>query len=231
MMDRMRNQVAQGRAVHSASHIRAVLVFTTVTLLLSGYSSSTSAPGHTSTSMPSASATPQTREQQLDDLWKYYTASYPDAIRPDVTFIRYVQQNEWATIQADCMNAMGFLNVSETPDGGLASGTVPEAQAEAYQVASYVCDAEYPLDPKYSIPLTDDRIGVLYDYYVDELTPCLEKEGYSVTPAPSESTFISSYRSGGWTPYADINTSFAGTQEEWYRINKVCPQWPADFYE
>lgn len=115
-------------------------------------------------------------------------------------------------------------------DGGITTGNLPPAQEESFNLAMFTCMAQYPLDPKYSATLTDDRLGVLYEYYVKTLTPCLEAQGYSVTPAPSKSTFIDTYYDKTWTPYVDLNNAFVGTQAEWDRINGACPQWPENFF-
>ena len=41
----------------------------------------------------------------------------------------------------------------------------------------YTCNAKYPMDPKSNVPLTDEGLGELFDYFTDELKPCLEAEG------------------------------------------------------
>jgi hypothetical protein len=181
---------------------------------------------------PSARPSPSpsftlTLDDQLDQEWDFVTQRFPSAVRPEVEFARYIDQSEWPPAIADCLVGQGFADVKAMPDGGIESGPVPPAQAEAYAVAMYVCSAQYPMDPKYLAPMTDDRIGALYDYYVDEMVPCLEAEGYAVPPAPSRETYIDTYLTGGWTPYDGVAPS---SNAEWYRINDVCPQFPSDFY-
>ncbi|MEL0625928.1 hypothetical protein V6245_03110 [Salinibacterium amurskyense] len=179
--------------------------------------------GQTSTE---GAVTAPSLEEQLDFEWSTVIARFPDAVRPDVPLIRYIDLHEWAPVQAECMNAEGFPDVSATPDGGLSSGTIPPGQEEAYAIAAYVCAAQYPRDPKYLTPWTDERLGMVYDYYIDKLIPCLKGEGYEPPDPPSRVTFIDGY--DGWSPYLGV---VGYTQDEWFHINEICPQWPEGLYD
>jgi hypothetical protein len=213
---------------------RALALIATVLGVSIAIAGCTAAPtqGGAPTSPPAAQspagdpATAPSLQEQLEYQWSKVVARFPEAVRPDVQLVRYIDQNEWASIQAECMNAEGFPDVFATRDGGLSSGEIPSGQEEAYQVAEYVCFAKYPLDPKYLTPWTDERLGRVYDYYANELIPCLEKEGYDPPEPPSRVTFIDGY--DGWSPYLGV-VDF--TQDEWFRINELCPQWPADLYD
>jgi hypothetical protein len=197
----------------------------TLTLALS---SCAAAPLGLSDETPSPAHTPLSEQQQRDKLWHELTREYPEAKQPEVEFVRHLQQDEWATVQSGCMAEQGFPDVKPTPDGGLSFGDVPDSQGEAFWTSRYICFLKFPLDPKYSGPLTEDRLKVLYDYYVSSLIPCLEAEGYAISDPPSKSVFIDQYQEASWSPYLDaMNPS---SQQEWYRINAACPQWPVDFY-
>ncbi|PWB96435.1 hypothetical protein DF220_00185 [Salinibacterium hongtaonis] len=156
-------------------------------------------------------------------------SQHPNAQRPDVELIRYVQPNESASAQADCLIAAGFVNTTVTPDGGVVTDFGSAAQAEPFAIAGYTCRVQYPLDPKYTAPLTNAEVMFIYDYFVEELTPCLESEGFSVTAAQSRGKFAETYESGtAWHPYEGVIESTT-TNEQWWSINARCPQMPTDF--
>ena len=52
---------------------------------------------------------------------------------------------------------------------------------------------------------------------------CLEAEGYTIDDPPSLDTFSDSYMSGQdiWLAYGSLPVL---SQQEWYRIQEVCPQ-------
>ena len=74
------------------------------------------------------------------------------------------------------MHDLGWPDVRATSDGGL-DRQDPNTQAGAHTLAMYTCNAKYPMDPKSNVPLTDEGLGELFDYFTDELKPCLEAEG------------------------------------------------------
>lgn len=91
----------------------------------------------------------------------------------------------------------------------------------------YVCDVKYPVDPAWGLPLTDDELSYLFDYFHLVLTPCLESRGVVVDDPPSRATFIDSYTSGkAWNPYKNV-LGTAGVK--WGEINAACPQTPPGF--
>jgi hypothetical protein len=141
-----------------------------------------------------------------------------------------VDTSEIAQVMADCLGEAGF-EVTPTPDGGVVADAIPPAQDEAYATATYVCMVEYPLDPKYSVPLDDSRLQVLFTYYVDKAIPCLEAEGYAVEDVPSFRTFADTVATTGWSPLSEVLGTFRGSQAEWYRLQEACPSYPDGFYD
>jgi hypothetical protein len=162
----------------------------------------------------------------LDNAWRNVVSIHPDAIRPEVDRVRLIHQTDWTTIIPDCLAEMGHhvepdANGSWSVQGGPGS--------EPYFLAFYTCDAMYPVHPKYNAPMTDAKITQLYDYFLNSLKPCLEREGYTVPPAPSLQRFQETYRTdGGWLIYAGVADA-AISMEELARINRVCPQVPENF--
>ncbi|WP_104129361.1 hypothetical protein [Cryobacterium sp. N21] len=211
----------------------ALFVLTSSALVfLSGCASATPGPAASSSTAPASSLAltlDVAGQEQLDWEWERVLRESPDAVRPMIDIVRFVDNDDWGTARESCMHDLGWPDVRATADGGLESGMIQNSQAGAHALAMYTCNAKYPMDPKYNVPLTDERLGELFDYFTDELQPCLAAEGYDTPAAPSRETFIDTYaETGGWNLYEGV----AGNgQSEWNAINKKCPQLPVDFNE
>lgn len=141
----------------------------------------------------------------------------------DAAFVRYVGPDEFATTHAECLRQQGF-DATETADGGISHGAVPPEQAQALHEALHRCNIMYPVHPRYRERLTDEQRSRLYDYFVNELVPCLQAEGRRIGPVPSRETFIATfYTDESWHPYHSVGAS---NQREWARLNERCPQRP-----
>lgn len=146
---------------------------------------------------------------------------------PIVDIVRIVPLNEWAQTIVDCMVEAGFPAVlTDDGEGVSYSGVAPEL-AQQLDLAQYVCDAKYPVDPANSIPLNDSQLQFLYWYFTGELTECLIDEGYEVERAPSYAVFSEGYNdpSSTWSPYASIISSQVSA-DELNRLFGVCQQLP-----
>lgn len=162
-------------------------------------------------------------QRALDELLR----DFPGAEVPDVGRVRLVSLEEWPVAMAECLSAEGFVAVAE---GGGLSSDAPDGQELPYAIAYYVCSVEYPIDPRVMVPLVEDQIRYLYDYYTTVMTPCLEAEGYEVPEPPSRQTFVSTYgQPGSWAPYTLVAEAVT-SQEEWDRIKRLCTQTPAELY-
>lgn len=152
---------------------------------------------------------------------------FPDAEVPDVDRVRLVSVEEWPVAIAECLSAKGFVAIAE---GGGLSTSAPFGQELPYAIAYYVCSVEYPINPREMVPLVNDQIRYLYEYYTEVMTPCLDAEGYEVPEAPSLQTFVSTYgQPGSWAPYTLVAEAVS-SQEEWDRINRLCTQTPASLF-
>ncbi len=158
--------------------------------------------------------------ESLEASWTEFSARYPDVSRPDVEVVRIMDAQARPAQLVDCLHEEGFPEAALDPDGGIA---YEGSQLPAYDLAMYVCGARYPIDPKYLQPLTDEQLGALYDYYANELVPCIEAEGYSAPEAPTRQYFIEHYDEGAWLVYSDVSDA-TSSEAEWYRMNDVCPQ-------
>lgn len=207
-------------AVSSLRNATGLAVLITATAVLTGCASGE----------PTLPSPPQLSEQeknaaysdQLDQSWQRAASEFPDAERPEVEFVRFIDQAEWAEVIVACLVDQGVdAKVSNDGQGGYESQGVV-GQELSMAIAAYVCDAEYPVDPSLNQPLTDAELDYLYNYFVDVLNPCLEREGIDVIEPPSRQAFKDSLLSpDSWTPYLAVDIR---GQEEWNRINRACPQ-------
>lgn len=184
----------------------------------------------------STPATDPALEQRMraiaDQAWDDLLAKHRDAQRPEYRVERMITMDEWGSVIAGCMNDLGFTSVTDSGDGGILSGDMNPGQSEPYDIALYDCQARYPLDPKYSDPLTEEMIAKIYDHYVDELTPCVEGLGYDVPTAPSRQRFMETYATNPWNPLGDIITEIAASENgnDIQLLLEACPELPPDLY-
>lgn len=209
----------------------AILATAALTLLVGCSETSTISPTAAPSVAPTSSLEEDREQEQLDSLWALVVSLHPDAVRPTVDRVRFIQPAEWPQTQADCTREEGF-DVIISLDGGLSSPQgLPDAQREAYRIARYVCNAKYPIDPKYSEPLTPEQIAAVYDYYLQDLIPCLEGEGYPVPSPPSRSLFLETFLSSKqWIPYSEVFWDADVPEAEFMRVSEKCPQWPSGLY-
>ena len=170
---------------------------------------------------------------RLDARWQIVLTKYPDAVRPETQIVRYITPEEFGTAIAACLTEEGFTTEA-LPDGGVRPAAVPEEQAEALEVAAYVCTARYPYHDLYETSLTQDQMALLHAYVTGPLTECLAKQGIDVnlSEAPSLQAFIESYGQPGetaWNPYAFVQETNP-SEDEWYQIQSACPQSPPGHY-
>lgn len=156
-------------------------------------------------------------EQYRSGLAELHGLSEP----PVVAVIRRVAPAEQSDLVATCMEDRGWP-VEVDPDGGVMA-SVPNHQMPALNESWYVCWASYPPLAQYLRPLDDDQLGQLYDYYVDDLTPCLQAEGYLIEP-PSRAVWLhdASTSDRHWMPYFDVD----GTPTN--DVFQRCPASPGD---
>lgn len=149
--------------------------------------------------------------------------AYPEAAVPAHDRVRWLTPEEWAETIAECMTSSGFI-ASALADGGIQFGDIPEEQAEAQNVAYFVCQAKYPIHPEFQRGLSEGQLEALFHYFTSEVQPCLETHGVEVPPPPSVEVFIDSYaETGGWNPYQN---AVGMNEEEWADLIAACPQRP-----
>ncbi|WP_154071848.1 hypothetical protein [Glaciihabitans arcticus] len=161
----------------------------------------------------------------VEQSWVTFSDSYPDVERPEVEAERLISPGEWPKTIAGCLVDAGFTDTKATTGGQVESASSGE---EDYDLAQYVCSATFPIDPKYFRPLDEEAIGIVYDYFVDTLVPCLTAQGQTVTPAPTREAFLAGWEGvPSWNPYGDLPLEVIG-QAELDRLISVCPEYPPD---
>ena len=181
--------------------------------------------------MPAApKADADTAHQMISDVndgaWEQIVGMFPNAKRPEVEQVRVVDAFEWNNVVAQCVEGQGFP-ASANSEGGISYGFIPDEQAEAQNMALYICQVKYPMDPSYGLPLTAEEISFIYVYYDNTLTPCLSSRGYEVE-MPSESVFHDRLKNEGipWSPYQDLQEVEGADLDE---LLIECPQIPSGF--
>lgn len=126
---------------------------------------------------------------------------------------------------AECLTNQGFPTTVR-PDDGISFSEITAEQVDAFHLEYYLCEARFPVDPAEFQVLTPHEIDSIYQYYVNELVPCLTREaGAEFTEIPTMQQFQENWETGRnvWTPYLQVPE---GNQEEWFRLNAECPQKP-----
>lgn len=163
-----------------------------------------------------------TREQWLAPKWQG-EGSPPEPL----PVIREVTREEGLRVWTACMEEAGFPN--ESPDGDYAS-TIPAGQQQAYHIASYQCDAQYPWEPKYYQRYNARQLKVLYEYQTGPLTECLSAQGWAPDAPPSLEKFAQDYRADvvpRWFPYDNVPEAERGGD----RVEETCPLEPEGFFD
>jgi hypothetical protein len=167
----------------------------------------------------------QMKEQAAASFLEWFGEPPPD----DARFVRFIEAGEYASVRVSCLAQQGFPEVVAMRDGGVDYRAVSPDQAQAMEEAAYRCAVAYPVHPTYFTPHTEELIRVVYDYRVGELLGCLAREGYVVDdPPPSWDTFLADYRAEDRHPWSPYDFFVVGTEDEWQRLNEVCPQNPPD---
>lgn len=148
---------------------------------------------------------------------------YPNAVLPHVKVVRFISWDDWSTVIPACLANSGWKGGDLTFME--AQNNVDQSERGAFQVAVYVCEAQYPVDPRYSLPLNRDQQAYLYAYFVQVLKPCLEQFGYAPPGlAPTLAEFLDRYDLDPWNPYGAVASG------DWETMSRNCPAEPAGLY-
>lgn len=145
-------------------------------------------------STSSATAKPLDWDAHIAELARSLNIENP----PDVSPIRTVSPAESQAAVDACLADDGWI---ENAEGWV---VVPEGQDEASNLSIYICTAQYPIDPVFLEPLTQEQFGLLYDHWTNQMLPCVEAHGVVVDwgAIPSRETFLAAPYA--WTPFPDL---------------------------
>ena len=147
-------------------------------------------------------------QRTLDAQWNATAPHVEGAARPFAERVRFVAQGEQADAIALCMGDKGYdRSAMVFSADGLILQTGPVLDITRYHLDEFVCEVEYPIDPRVYGALSTAQLNYLYDYYRRWTIPCLNANDYPVPVLPTRQEFL---RTGNpdWTPY--FNPQAAG---------------------
>jgi hypothetical protein len=162
-------------------------------------------------------------EATIESRWAEIKETFPSAVRPTETLVRFVARDDYGTVIVNCL---ADRNQDAIVLGGGSDYRLDVAQGEqSAAIAEFACISQYPLDP--SEPrLSDYATKRLYQYLVEELVPCLEREGYEISEPPTLEEFGSGLQGDTpWSPYRDVEETDAARFAE---VRSACPPLPDD---
>lgn len=135
--------------------------------------------------------------------------------------------SEHSALIAECLQEAGWPAVA-VPGGGITyEPGIPAEQRDEQRADYYYCEKRYFLDPALLQPMTDDQLGVLYDYWVEYFIPCMEAHGYTIDidDRPSREAYIDQFYDGTprWWPNERFNMV---PLEEQHHLIHTCPPEP-----
>ncbi|WP_256838023.1 hypothetical protein [Ornithinimicrobium faecis] len=156
-----------------------------------------------------------------DHLEGYWDELGMDGERPDVPLVREVDDDEWRVVRADCMTQEGFPPRVNSESAGL-NWEVPAEQVDAFDLATYTCEAKYPRRMDYLQPYSPEQLATIYDWFEQETIPCLAAAGYQVGEVPTLEVFRQGYspQSGFWPPDAGVSGGVP------IAVQEGCPHMP-----
>lgn len=143
---------------------------------------------------------------------------------PQVDLVRESSPFDYDQAQVDCLRAAGY-DASIDPTGGIQGKANVDNPTDEYwqqfNLASYVCQAQYPLAEIYYEPLSEGQEKVYADYFLDELPKCLEEFDVQFEAPPTREVFLAQFATeGAWTPYTTAQIPPGKTAS----VMTACPQ-------
>lgn len=137
------------------------------------------------------------REKQTEGLWAA-TGLYPDQ-RPASPPVTVVSLDDWAAAYVKCMNVAGFPSYEVTEGGGFTYEPSEGDDSELERLSIYLCQMSFELEGQFDNRYSAAQIGYLYEYYSEELVPCMASRGFPVAGGPTRYEFEQGL--GSWHPY------------------------------
>lgn len=127
--------------------------------------------------------------------------------RPEVEQGEPLTQGDWFDFVFSCFASRGIADVALgwSLTGGATISTPSGAviDDERVQRHFFECAAAHPMDvAQHNTLLSVDQLEYVYNYYADELVPCILLHGYTLGRAVTRQDFVDSL--GQWNPYYSI---------------------------
>lgn len=142
---------------------------------------------------------------------------------PSVDVVKRVGPKEQVERVVACMHKAGWSDV-QIENGGIRGPWDPDdpEQREAIGLALYTCYAKYPIRTELLKP-SEEMHRRLYNYFKDELAPCLKSRGYDISPAPGWEQWLHALQHDKefWDPAIEV------PHDEY--PEDACPRMPQEF--
>lgn len=179
--------------------------------------------------------TTYTEEERLawrDEWMASQARQWEIADPPEVELVRWMSvRDEYERVYSDCLTAAGFPSKVNWEGYSVFDPGVPESHTEALNLAIYICQSQYPLVPQLSSELTDEQLGMWWDYWTEAYLPCLEAHGVGVQAEyPTRETFVAEFYSENrwWAP--DNLPVLTWSEAKLAELTKLCPVYPPAEY-
>ena len=158
-------------------------------------------------------------ENHLREVAEMFGVKHP----PSVDVVQQVGPKEQVERIVACMHEFGWSDV-QVENGGIRYPWDPEdpKQREAIGLAMYTCHAKFPIRTELLHP-SKETYRRLYDYFRDELAPCLRSKGYEISPAPGWEHWLHALQHDQeyWDPASEV------PHDEY--PEDACPRMPLEF--
>lgn len=150
---------------------------------------------------------------------------------PEVPLVRWTESlQEYDEAMAQCLTDGGFPAQVGILGGIVYAPSVPSSQEAALDLVQFECEAKYTPLPAIMTNWSAEQKGMLFDYWVEAMIPCLEAHGIYPADAPvSRETFMEIYPHVDWDPellIVDVRLS----ETDNYEITAKCPPYPPAKY-
>jgi hypothetical protein len=164
------------------------------------------------------------RLEAADQQWQGVLSSYPEAVRPTVTFEGYVTDENRNEVLRACYEAAGLqIEEGRTSEnlGGPPDSVGWSGQGEADVIAGYACATAHPT--KITSPGPNDaELGWIYDYLTNFYAPCLEANGIEVPEPPGRDVWVQTWPGYVWFPSAGDDQRFWEPEMD-AALQEACP--------
>lgn len=171
----------------------------------------------------------EARELFLSNVWKQSKEEWPELQDPpSVELVQFGNPTTADQALADCFTESGYPAIA-SPQGGVEYPDGVPASPQ-FAIVDYTCAAKYTPDPLMLQDWNADQLGMLYDYRVEWLIPCLETFGLSPAEFGDKTTFINGFLNGDRTARTWVPEEAARASANQQEILRTCPNLPVEYF-